>query len=258
MTRQAKQAEWAEQWRVFYDDRVDLFLDWIHPLTLEDFEVKTALDAGCGPGDHINMVAPRARRVVGVDLNTAAIARRTTQGHPHVTILEDDLASMKLGEQFDIVYSIGVVHHTDNPVATVRNLERHTKPGGRLALWVYSHEGNFLNRRLVEFCKRRALGRLPRPALLGIARALTAALYLPVHTVCRLPLPWLPYHAYFQNFRRLPFQRNLQNVFDKLNAPQTVFLRRSQVEAWFPPDRFSDVHISGYLGVSWRASGRKR
>ena len=258
MTRQAKQAEWAAQWSIFYDDCVELFLDWIHPFTLQDFEGRSALDAGCGPGHHLNLVAPRARRVTGVDLNTAAIARRNTQAHRNITVIEDDIATMKLGEQFDIVYSTGVVHHTNDPAATVRNLVDHVRPGGHLILWVYSHEGNFVNRTLVEFGKRHAISRLPCPALLALARALTASLYLPVHTVYRLPLRWLPYHDYFANFRRLAFRRNLQNVFDKLNAPQTVFLRRSEVEAWFPPDRFTDVHLSAYRGVSWRASGRKR
>ncbi len=258
LERQAKQAEWAEQWSVFYDDRVDLFLDWIHPFTLRDFAGKSVLDAGCGPGHHMAMVSPYARRVVGVDLNTAAIAQQNTRAQTNVTILEDDIATMKLREQFDIVYCIGVVHHTDNPSAAVRNLEEHVSPGGHLILWVYSHEGNFLNRALVEPCKRLGLRRLPRPALLWLARAMTAALYLPVHTIYRLPMRWLPYHAYFAGFRRLPFGRNLQNVFDKLNAPQTAFLRRAEVEAWFPPERFADVHISPYLGVSWRASGRRR
>ena len=255
--RQAKQAEWAAQLSVFYDDRSDLFLDWIHPFTLNDFVGKSVLDAGCGPGHHINLVAPSARRVVGVDLNTAAIAQQNTLAQSNVTVLEDDIATMKLGEQFDIVYCIGVVHHTDDPAATVRNLGDHVRPGGHLILWAYSHEGNLLNRTLVESCKRHGLRRLPRPALLGLAWFLTASLYPPVHTIYRLPLHWLPYHAYFENFRRLPFQRNLLNVFDKLNAPQTVFLHRSEVEAWFPTDRFADVHISAYRGVSWRASGRK-
>ncbi len=258
MKRQAKQEEWATQWSLFYDDCPELFLDWIHPLTLRDFRGQSVLDAGCGAGHHINLVAPYARRVVGVDLNTAAIARRNTQAHANVTILEEEIATMRLREQFDIVYAIGVVHHTDDPMVTVHNLEGHVRPGGWLLVWVYSHEGNFLNRTVVEFCKRHALRRLSRPALLVLARVVTAALYAPVHTVYRLPLRWLPYHAYFENFRRLSFRRNLLNSFDKLNAPQTTFLRHAEVEAWFPPERFGDVHISPHRGVSWRASGRRK
>jgi hypothetical protein len=47
-------------------------------------------------------------------------------------------------------------------------------------------------------------------------------------------------------------------VFDKLNAPQTQFISRARVERWFAPERFGDVSITAYKGVSWRASGTVR
>ena len=61
-----------------------------------------------------------------------------------------------------------------------------------------------------------------------------------------------------QNFRRLSFRRNVLNVFDKLNAPQTEFISRDRVERWFDPRLFDDVAITPYRGVSWRASGTVR
>ena len=85
---------------------------------------------------------------------------------------------------------------------------------------------------------------------------LTALLCIPVYTLYFLPLPFLPYYDYFRNFRRLPFQRNVLNIFDKLNAPQTAFIRRALVERWFSAG-FRDVHVSSYVGVSWRASGTR-
>lgn len=258
MTRQRKHPEWVAQWERFTDDSEALFRDWIWPFRLEDFRGKTVLDAGCGGGSHLNLVAPLAARVVGVDLNTAEIARRRAGSHASVTCVEDDIATMKLGEEFEVVYSVGVIHHTDDPGAAVRNLARHVRRGGRLILWVYSHEGNLLNRTLLESVKGRILRHLPRGLLLVLAWGLTAALYPVVHTVYRLPLRSLPFHDYFAGFRRLSFRRNLLNVFDKLNAPQTAFLRRREVEAWFPSAEFTDVHISPYRGVSWRASGTRR
>jgi hypothetical protein len=47
-------------------------------------------------------------------------------------------------------------------------------------------------------------------------------------------------------------------VFDKLNAPQTHFISHSMIEQWFDPNEFTDIHISSYVGVSWRASGTRK
>jgi len=48
------------------------------------------------------------------------------------------------------------------------------------------------------------------------------------------------------------------NVYDKLNAPQQYFIPRTTIDAWFDNNNFVDVHISSYLGVSWRATGIKK
>ena len=258
MSGQAPQAEWHYQWSRFRDDARFLFQEWIWPRTLEDFRGGRVLDAGCGGGQHVEHVAEVAREVVGVDLNTAALARQRTAHLPHVRIVSADVAEFAPEEPFDAVYCVGVIHHTDDPERTFANLKRCCRPGGLVVVWCYSREGNALVRTLVEPPRRHLLSRLPRSWVRGLAGGVTAALYPVVHTVYRLPLPWLPYHGYFHDFRRLSFRRNLLNVFDKLNAPQTQFISRARVERWFDPSEFEDVRISDYRGVSWRASGRRR
>ena len=70
----------------------------------------------------------------------------------------------------------------------------------------------------------------------------------------------MPYHGYFKNFRRLSFDRNVLNVFDKLNAPQTHFITREQCERWFNAGDFEPASISirRYAGVSYSLSGVKK
>jgi len=256
---QKKQKGWHEQWSRYKDDSVFLFTEWIHPVKLEEFKGLRVLDAGCGHGAHLCMVAPHAREVVGVDLNCADIARREAAGHANVSVLEGDLAAVSFDEPFDAVYCIGVIHHTDDPDRTFENLKRALRPGGRMIVWAYSHEGNFWNRTLIEGLKRRGLLRLPAAALHALAFVLTVMLYPPVYSLYLLPLgAVLPYYDYFDNFRKLNFRKNVQNAFDKLIAPQTEFLKRERVESWFDESCFSDVHISHYKGVSWRCSGVKR
>lgn len=255
---QVQQGEWVEQWSRFKDDSLFLFQEWLEPNRLDDFRGKRVLDAGAGHGHHIRMVAPYAREVVGVDLNTAAIALQETCDLPNVQVVKGDIAVVDFPEPFDVVYCVGVIHHTDNPDRTFDNLARLTRSGGRLIVWCYSHEGNWLNRVLLEGAKRAVLLRLPAPILVGLAHLLTVLLYPAVHTLYRLPgSDLLPYAEYFGNWRRLDYRKNLQNVFDKLIAPQTCFITRSRVERWFDASRFTDAHISPYKGVSWRCSGTK-
>ena len=259
---QQKQRAWAEQWIRFRNDTRWLFEEWIYPQKLTDFRGKDVLDCGCGGGEHLNLIAPYCRSAVGVDLNTAAMAQRNLAPHSHISVIDADIATMNLGKTFDIVYSIGVLHHTDHPERAFANIARHCKPRGRLIVWVYSYEGNLLNRTLLEFFKRTLLRSVKPKHLVPIAKFLTAFLYVPIYTLYlftprSLGEVGLPFYEYFGNFRKLPYRQNLLNVFDKLNAPQTAYIRRQELSEWFTRYGFTDIHISCYRGVSYRGSGTK-
>lgn len=238
-----------------------LFDKWIAPATCADFIGKDVLECGCGGGQHTSFVAPYARSVTAVDLNTTDIARQRNLQLSNVTFIGADISTMDLGQQYDVVFCLGVIHHTDDPDATFRNIFRHCKPGGRIIIWTYSAEGNAMVRCGVEPLRKLILRHLSRKKLLAIAKIVTVALYPIVYTVYRIPpLRFLPYFDYFVNFRRMSFERNLLNVFDKLNAPQTHFTTRQKCSEWFNAVNFEPESISmlHYLGVSYTLSGIKR
>lgn len=255
---QLKHEEWRSQWEMFKDNELFLFREWIEPNTVEDFRGKEVLECGCGNGQHTSFVAPYAKRITAVDLNTADIARKQNAALANARFVEADIAAMDLKEKFDVVFSIGVIHHTDDPEKTFDNLKRHVKPGGKLIIWVYSEEGNFLVKNIVEPLKRALLSRMKRDTLRRVSEALTLLMYIPVYSIYLLPLKSLPYYEYFKNFRRLSFYRNCLNVFDKLNAPQTFLIKRETIVRWFNDRDFREINISDYKKVSWRASGVKR
>lgn len=254
---QVVQKDWEYQWSRFHDDSLFLFKEWIYPHTLEVFRGKDVVDCGCGGGQHVAFVAPYARSVVGIDLNTTELAVRHNAINPNVSFVSGDLAEVALPRQYDIVYCIGVLQHTQNPDTTFANISTFVKPGGKLLIWCYSKEGNWPNWAILEPLKRLFVLKLPKPILYALSWMLTALLYPLVYTVYMLPIPQLPYYEYFGNFRKLSFRRNQLNVFDKLNAPITNFIDESQVRRWFNPETFQEVSIDHYKKVSWRASGVK-
>jgi 2-polyprenyl-3-methyl-5-hydroxy-6-metoxy-1,4-benzoquinol methylase len=258
---QLKQSEWHQQWVLFADNERFLFDEWIAPRTMHDFAGKDVLECGCGGGQHTAFVAAVAKSITAVDLNTTDLARARMADISNVRFVEADIAALDLGERFDVVFCIGVIHHTDDPDRTFEAIYRHCKPGGLVVVWTYSAEGNEVVRFVVEPLRAMFLRWMPRSLLVWLSEIITLLLYPVVFTVyVPKATSFLPYHEYFRNFRRLGFRRNVLNVFDKLNAPQTRFTTMATCLRWFDAERFepASICIRKYAGVSYSLSGTKR
>ena len=100
---------------------------------------KWILDAGCGAGRFLDVVAQTEAEVVGIDLSSAIeAARDNLKGNPRVHFVQASIYEMPFRDgAFDGVYCIGVIQHTPDPLKTVRSLPRVLKPGGPIALSMY-------------------------------------------------------------------------------------------------------------------------
>lgn len=105
------------------------------------------LDAGCGGGmSGLELWGPLLPRVryIGVDISPAVdVARDRFLERGLVGLfIQSDLQQIPFPEEsVDIIFSEGVLHHTDDTRAALRNVCRYLRPGGRILFYVYKKKG---------------------------------------------------------------------------------------------------------------------
>jgi SAM-dependent methyltransferase len=105
----------------------------------EELAGKLVLDVGCGMGRFAEVATRWGARVVGIDLSAAAeVAAKNLADRDFIAYQADVFALPFAPESFDVIYSVGVLHHTPDCEAAVKTLGKYLKPGGILAVWLYS------------------------------------------------------------------------------------------------------------------------
>ena len=137
-------ASFGYQWQTFSKTQ-------LHPAFAEqDFRRKTGLqekdlrgrlvlDLGCGTGRFAEVATRWGARVVGVDLSAAAeVAAKNLADRDFIGLQADVFTLPFVRASFDSIYSVGVLHHTPNCEQAFRCVPQYLKPGGSIAVWVYS------------------------------------------------------------------------------------------------------------------------
>lgn len=262
--------QWSKfsQLNNFYEEQ---FKRWVTPLKPKDFKDKIVLDAGCGKGRHINFVSLwQARLVFGVDLSfqTALTAFNNTKELKNVAIICSDLNNLPFKENFfEIIYSVGVIHHTPEPKKTFLNISKHLKENGMISIWVYAKETNWfiikfinpirnfltskINLKFVEFLS----------FLIAIFLfVLLKLIYLPFSSISFLRpfAKYLFYNSYFSFISKFPFKEIWCIVFDHLIPQISHYLNYDEIKKWYEDSSFEIISTNLVNGVGWSFCGIKK
>ncbi|MBK1840716.1 tetratricopeptide repeat protein [Azospirillum sp. YIM B02556] len=109
------------------------------------WEAPEVLVAGCGTGREAVWAASTLKnaKVLAVDLSRRSLAYATRQsrrmGLTGIEFAQADLLELgALGRRFDVVHSVGVLHHMEDPMAGLRVLRRLMRPHGVMEVGFYS------------------------------------------------------------------------------------------------------------------------
>lgn len=210
----------------------------------ETFELKTGvrlnelaglrvLDAGCGGGRYSRVCADHGAWVVGVDRSLAVEkARQLTVGLPHVSFVQADLTQLPFRPaSFDLVFSLGVVHHSPDAQAAFRSIASMVKPGGRLSLWVYRR--NSWPQEMINSSLRAVAAKMPRRALLSLCRvgAILGAVPLLNRTFNKI--------VNFSNHPR--WENRVCDNFDWYSPPWQSHHSSEEIIGWFREAGFVEI-----------------
>lgn len=240
------------------------FLAYMSPHGPDFFAGKRVLDAGCGTGRHAYYAGKFGAEVWAMDLGPAVeVAAQNTKGMP-VHAVQADLCHPPFEPaSFDMVYSIGVLHHLPDPEGAFRNLVRFVKPGGHVQVYLYwKPEGQPIKKMLLGAVNevRRVTTRLPHPLLHALCYPAAAAVYagfvLPHKLLRRIPgarkvaerIPMKQYASY-------PFRVCVNDQFDRFSAPIENRYTRQQVIGWLERVGLKDIVVTANFG--WCGSAQK-
>jgi SAM-dependent methyltransferase len=121
-----------------------------------DHTGQVVLEFGCGPGHDLTgfVLHSGARRVIGMDVSMKALTISAHRLSLHrVNPLRVELIQVRdaepviplRDESVDYVHCSGVLHHTSDPVAILREFARVLKPGGTAAIMVYNRDSIYFH-----------------------------------------------------------------------------------------------------------------
>lgn len=128
-------SDWDTMRLAYYDERVIEKMALVSRIN----ETTTIADVGTGTGFVAAGMAPRVKKVVGIDnslaMLKAAKGNLDALGVRNIALLEGDTAALPLeSNSMDAAFANMVLHHAEDPAAMLAEMIRVVKPGGTVAI----------------------------------------------------------------------------------------------------------------------------
>lgn len=122
---------------------------------------QVTIDVGSGHGLMTSAIASVTQTTtIGVELSKAVENAYTHNKNSNAWFVQADLQYLPFASNtFDLLYSSGVIHHTNNTHESLLRIEQTVKPNGMLCIWLYHPQKNLYHS--IALLLRKFISKLP-------------------------------------------------------------------------------------------------
>jgi SAM-dependent methyltransferase len=244
--------EWAKynEIRPEYETQ---FRKWTPFFQPEDWRGKTVLDVGCGTGRNSFWAltyGAGSTVAIDVDVQSLDVARRNLAPFSQASVLQRSAYDVGFENHFDIVFSIGVIHHLENPGLALAQMAKAVRERGSVLIWVYGRENNEWIVRYLDPLRKALFSRLPIQVVDHLSLYPSIMLWLALHL-------GFGRTEYFKMIRGFSFRHLRAMVFDQMLPKIAHYWPRDAVAKMMEEAGLQNVRLQWVNEISWAAIGTK-
>lgn len=244
------------EWNLYSEIRPlyeEQFRRWLPFFSRGDWAGKKFLDVGCGMGRNSYWpLKDGALLGVSIDVDEGSLnsAMRNLEGFKNSQVIRMSAYDIEYRDEFDIAFSIGVIHHLENPLNAIRAMRDSVVFGGKVAIWVYGLQNNQWLLRFLNPLRKTFFSKLP----IGFVHHLSiypAMILYPSLKVFNFKLEYLKLLSQF-DFKHL---RSI--VFDQMLPEIANYWTQEEVRQLLMDAGLKNIVVEDVNGMSWAAIGEK-